>query len=140
MGTKLLLTKGISIPLSELQFRFSRSGGHGGQNVNKVETRVVLLFDLAHSKTLTVDQRQSIMKQLHSRVGDDGMLQLVAQRSRNQWRNRQDAIERFIEIMRKALTPKKPRRATRASASSIEKRIQDKKRRSDIKKARRQRE
>ena len=132
MSTILLITKEVSVPLSELQFRFSRSGGHGGQNVNKVETRVELLFDVARSPSFTETQRETILQHLHSRLDEKGTLRIIAQKSRNQWRNRQDAVERFITLIQKALVPKKIRRATKASIASKEKRLDAKKRRSKI--------
>jgi ribosome-associated protein len=140
MGTALLILKGTSIPLSELTFRFSRSGGHGGQNVNKVETRVELLFDVDRSPSLTEPQREMVLQHLRSRIDDRGIFRIIAQRSRNQWTNRQEAIERFIGVMQKALTPKKVRRATKATGASKEQRLQQKKRRGEIKQSRRARE
>ncbi len=137
MSTSLSIVKGIAIPLSELKFKFSRSSGHGGQNVNKTETRVELLFDLRNSPGLSESHRDLVLQKLRSRIDENGILRIVAQHSRNQWRNRQEAIERFIELMRKALTPIRPRRATKPTPASKEKRHREKKRRGEIKSLRR---
>ena len=137
MGTILLIMKGTTIPLSELQFRFSRSGGRGGQNVNKVETRVELLFNVHQSPSLSETQRETISKKLDSRIDERGNLHIISQKSRYQWRNRQEAVERFIELIQKALTPKKVRRATKVSNAAKENRLEEKKRRSKIKHLRR---
>jgi ribosome-associated protein len=140
MSTKLIIDKAVMIPLSELQFRFSRSGGHGGQNVNKVETRVELFFNIQHSSSLTNEQRLAITQHLKSRIDDEGNLRIIAQSSRYQWRNRQEAVEKFIALLQKALVPKKKRVATKATASSRQKRLESKKRRSTIKLSRTVRE
>ncbi len=132
MGSVLLIMKGTLIRLSELQFKFSRSSGHGGQNVNKVETRVELLFDVTHSQSLTEEQREAVLNHASSRIDGKGVLHIVAQKSRNQWRNRQEAIERFIGLMQRALAPKKTRRATKATSVSKEKRLEAKKHRSKV--------
>jgi ribosome-associated protein len=137
MKANILIIKGLSIPLSALKFQFSRSGGHGGQNVNKVETRVELLFDVEDSTSFTEQQRELIQENLSSRIDENGILHIVAQKSRYQWHNRQHAIRRFIELLQKALRPKKKRIKTKISEESIEKRLDEKKHRSEIKKMRR---
>jgi ribosome-associated protein len=133
------INSNVKIPISELQFRFARSGGHGGQNVNKVETRVELLFDVAQSPSLSDSDRERILKHLKSKIDTAGILRVVAQESRSQWRNREDAVERFAELLRHALIPRKKRIKTRISAGAREKRLEEKKRRSEIKKLRQQR-
>jgi ribosome-associated protein len=126
----------VRIPVSELDFRFSRSSGPGGQHAQKSSTRVELLFDVANSPSLTDDQRARVLKRLAGYVDSQGVLHLAAQSERSQWRNRQEAIDRFHEMMSQALKRRKRRKPTRPSAASQERRLRKKKRRSDIKKRR----
>lgn len=140
MSTQLIILKGVTIPLSELRFRFARSGGHGGQNVNKVETQVELLFDVRGSKSLTREQKHILMDRHNSRIDNNGTLHITAQTSRYQWRNRQEAVEKFITLLQKALTPKKRRIATKATSTSKQKRLESKKKRGQTKKLRKVRE
>ena len=137
MDDPIKISNHLVIPLSELEFRFARSGGKGGQNVNKVETRVELLFDLKHSKSLSEMQRQRLLERLSGKLDSTGVLRIVAQESRSQWRNREIAIERFTRIIREVLKPVKKRIATKASRASKEARIGEKKRRSKILRLRR---
>ena len=121
-----------AIPAHELEFRFSRSAGPGGQNLNKLSTRVELLFDLAHSDALNDAQKLRIARALKARVGRDGLLRITAQESRSQWRNREDALEKFASLLRQALVKRKTRIPTLPSIASRErkalaKRVQSKK-------------
>ncbi len=131
MTPKLIITKTVSIPLSELEFRFARGSGPGGQNVNKVETRVELLFDAAHSPSLTNETREMVFHSIGSRIDANGILHLVVGTSRSQWKNRQEAIKRFLELMQKALTPKKKRVKTKLPQVAKQKRLEQKKRRGE---------
>ena len=126
----------VSIPRSELGFRFSRSSGPGGQHVQKSSTRVELLFDVAQSPSLSDEQRARVLKRLASYTDSEGMLHLVAQSERSQHRNREEVIERFTDLMRKALRPRKRRKRTKPTAASKERRLRKKKRRSELKKLR----
>lgn len=126
----------LAIPAAELDFRFSRSSGPGGQHVQKSSTRVELLFDVAGSPSLTDDQRARISKRLESYLDADGVLHLVSQSERSQWRNRQDVIDRFAELLRSALKRRKKRKPTSPTAASQERRIARKKRRGQKKKLR----
>jgi ribosome-associated protein len=123
----IVINSFTAIPSSELTFRFSRSGGPGGQNVNKVETKVELLFDVANSAGLTDEQKQLILVREKNRIDSDGMLRVMAQESRSQFENRELAVEKFVSIIAGALTKRKKRLKTRASKASKEKRIEGKK-------------
>jgi ribosome-associated protein len=124
---------GISIPEDELRFAASRSGGPGGQNVNKVSSRVTLTFDLKASTALSDGQKRTIMKKLATRINKDGVLRIISQRTRSQEFNRADAIERFSDLLGRALTPERPRVKTRIPAAAHERRIEEKKKRGSIK-------
>src|SRR5205823_11257633 len=120
---------GLSIPEDELRFAASRSGGPGGQNVNKVSSRVTLTFDVQGSTTLSDGHKRAIMKKLATRINKDGVLRIVSQRTRSQELNRTDVIERFSELVRRALTPERPRIKTRIPGAARERRIEEKKKR-----------
>lgn len=128
---------GVRIPWSELTFRFSRSSGPGGQHVNRAETRVELVFDLAGSPSLTEEQKARALQALVSYVDSDGLLHLVSQSSRSQWHNRQEVIERLRGLLREALRPRKRRRPTRPPPEARLRRLEGKRRRSEIKRLRR---
>ncbi len=136
MNDVVIINDSLGIPKSELRFRFARSGGPGGQNVNKVETRVELLFDVTNSPSLRDDQRQTIIAHLKSRVDTEGILHVIAQASRSQWKNREDAVERFADLLRSALKPRKKRVATKTTRAAKEKRLESKKRRGEVKRMR----
>jgi ribosome-associated protein len=120
----------------EFQFKTSRSGGPGGQNVNKTETKVELIFDVQNSALLSVEEKELINKNLASRIADDGMLHLSRSSERSQLRNKERVIEKFYELLEKALTPKKKRLPVKISKGQKEKRIKSKKLRGEIKSAR----
>ena len=124
------IMEGISIPENELSFTASRSGGPGGQNVNKVSTKITLSFDVHHSAALSDDQRRRITEKLATRINNDGILQVVSQRTRSQEMNRADAMERFADLLRSALTPRRARFKTRLPRAAKEERLQEKKKRS----------
>lgn len=130
---KVPINRDVAIPTQELRFRFSRSGGPGGQNVNKVETRVELLFDLAHSPSLTEEQRQQAQEKLAPYLSADGILRLVVSDTRSQKENKAIAIWRFQELLRRALQVSRPRRPTRPTAASVAARLREKRQRSLIK-------
>jgi len=132
----ILVTDRLAIPSEEVTFTASRSSGPGGQNVNKLSTRVTLQFDVLRSPTLTDDQKGRIFVKLKSRISKDGVLSVTCQQSRSQAANRDRAVERFVELLRLALTRKRPRRTTIVPASARERRLEEKKRRGRIKAAR----
>jgi ribosome-associated protein len=126
----------LTIPDEELSFEFSRSGGPGGQNVNKVSTKATLLFDVEASPSLTDVQRSRIMSRLRTRITKTGILRVSSQRHRTQRANREAAVERFAELIGEALHPKRPRRRTRMPKAVKERRLQEKKRRGELKRRR----
>ncbi|MEA2694970.1 MAG: ribosome-associated protein [Acidobacteriota bacterium] len=122
------IADGLDIPDEELSFVTSRSGGPGGQNVNKLETRVTVRFDLARSPALTEEQRVRIAERLATRVTKDGIFQVTSQRHRTQGANREAAVLRFAELLAGALHEEAPRRPTRATRASRQRRLEEKKR------------
>ncbi len=136
MTNTIIINNYTAIPSSEISFRFSRSGGPGGQNVNKLETKVELLFDVANSAGLTEEQKQRILTREKNRIDSEGILSVTAQESRSQSANREAAVEKFIAILAGALAKRKKRIRTRASKASREKRIEGKKRRGRTKQTR----
>ena len=135
--TELTINPGVSLRRDELRFATSRSSGPGGQNVNKVETRVTLLFDLEASGSLSTDEKELLRERLATRLTRAGILRVVSQRHRTQAANRKAAEERFIELVRDALAQRKPRRRTRKPARVDRERLEGKRQRSQIKDARR---
>jgi ribosome-associated protein len=133
----LIVTSLVRIPVSELHFRTSRSSGPGGQNVNKLETRVELLFDIVRSPSLTDEQRERILLNLGSRIDGDGVLHISSQRSRSQWENKQGTIEKLVSLLREVLKVRRKRIKTAPTRSSNETRVQQKKKHSQKKKLRR---
>lgn len=127
----------VSIPLAELRFRYARSSGPGGQHVQRTETKVELLFDVANSPSLDEDQRLRLLDRLGSRIDNEGVLHLTSQAGRSQLENRKDVVERFRHLLAAALKPRKKRRATRPSARARARRMEAKRRRSRIKQLRR---
>src|ERR1041385_9252132 len=127
---------GLTIPEDELHFDASRSGGPGGQNVNKVSSRVTLTFDVAHSPSLSDEQRSRIRRKLTTRINKDGCLRVISQRTRSQDLNREDAVTRFAELLREALTVVTPRVKTRIPKGAHARRMEEKKKRSAIKQVR----
>jgi ribosome-associated protein len=127
---------GLLIPEGEISFTASRSSGPGGQNVNKVSSKVTLSFDLRNSTALTEEQKRKVMGKLAKRINADGILQIVSQRTRSQELNRTDVLERFSELLQRALTPQQPRIRTRVPTAAKKRRVETKRKRSLTKQAR----
>ena len=130
------VTDEIAIDDDEISEAFVRASGPGGQNVNKLATAVQLRFDVRRSPSLPPDVRARLVRLAGSRLTQDGVLLIMAQRYRTQERNREDARERLFELIRQAAIRPKPRRPTRPTAASRERRIEGKKRRAGVKRMR----
>src|SRR5262247_4508939 len=119
----LTITETLEIPLAELYFQFSRSGGPGGQHVNRSATQVELTFDVANSPSLTITQRARILSQLKSYIDTRGILHLSSQTTRSQHRNRAEVVERFALLLQRALHVPKRRIPTQPSAAAAARRL-----------------
>jgi len=131
------VTADISIDEREIEESFVRASGPGGQNVNKLATAVQLRFDVRASPSLPAEVRVRLERLAGTRLTRDGVLVISAQRHRTQARNREDALERLVGLIRRAAVAPRPRRPTRPTAASRERRIEVKKRRAAVKRLRR---
>ena len=113
--------------LSEIQISASRSGGPGGQNVNKVSTKIELRFPVTSSETFQEKEKQAILAKLKNRINMEGELIVTSSTERSQWRNRENAIRKFFELLEKALSKPKKRKKTQPTTASKIKRIENKK-------------
>lgn len=127
------VTPHIALDEREIEESFVRASGPGGQNVNKLSTAVQLRFDAAHSPNLPEGVRQRLMRLAGQRLTREGVIVIVAQRFRTQERNRADALERLVDLVRAATHVDKPRRPTRPTLASKKRRLESKSRRGDVK-------
>ena len=133
----IFISPRISIPMTEIDFQVSKSGGPGGQKVNKTSSRITLVFDLAHSPSIPPEDRAWLLGKLGTRLSTEGVLRIDVSSERSQGANRRLSIERFEELLKKALVRPKKRRPTKPSRGSKERRLDAKKRRSQTKRDRR---
>jgi ribosome-associated protein len=127
----------LSTVSSELRFKAVRSSGAGGQNVNKVSSKVILTFDVRNSNGLDDAEKELILNKLTSRTSSEGILSLACDEDRSQFRNKDIVIRRFISLITDTLKVVVPRKATKVPKSVIRKRLKDKKNHSDLKQSRR---
>lgn len=127
---------GLSLPDDELRFTFSRSGGPGGQNVNKVSSKATLWFNVVESPTLSEMQKQKLLQRLGNRISKDGVLQIVSAQFRTQKANREDALQRFATLLSAALHEQRVRKKTRVPRRVKETRLKSKKRKGMLKASR----
>jgi ribosome-associated protein len=135
----LVINDRIIIPREELRFEFARSGGPGGQNVNKVESKAILRWRPAESPALPADLRERLLRAIAPRLTEDGDLLITSQRTRDRGRNIEDCLEKLRRLVQAAARPPKTRRPTRPTAASRRRRAEDKARRSATKRLRRTR-
>jgi ribosome-associated protein len=121
------ITDQVAIPEEELKFTASLSSGPGGQNVNKVSSRITLWFDVVNSPTLSPEQKELILRRLQNRIGKDGLLRVISQQTRSQAENRELAIMRFVELLRDAVRQVPTRKKTRVSRAAKLRRLDEKK-------------
>jgi ribosome-associated protein len=133
------ITSTISISENELQFDFIRASGPGGQNVNKVSSAVQLRFDIRRSPSLPLAVKERLAALAGRRLTDEGELIIQARRHRTQQANREDAVERLVDLIKQAARPPKSRRPTKPTQASREQRLKDKARRSKLKRLRQDR-
>lgn len=131
------VTRSLTVPDSEIEYRYSRSGGPGGQHANKTSTKVELVWDVAGSNALGPRQRARLLEGLGRRLDNSGTLRLASDRYRSQYRNKEDVNERLRRLVAQALATRRSRVATAPTAAAKQRRLDQKRRRSDVKKMRR---
>ncbi len=136
MSDDLVINNGVTVPGAELTYTASRASGPGGQHVNTSDTRIQLRWNVAETRALTDAQRARVLRALASRLTDAGELILASGAHRSQLRNREEVRQRLAQMLREALVPPKPRKKTRPTAASKQRRLEQKKQRARIKKGR----
>ncbi len=136
MSDDLVINSQVTLPAAELAFMASRSSGPGGQHVNTTDSRIQLRWNLRESEALSDFQRNRLLKVLANRLTEAGEIILACDSNRSQRRNREEVAQRLAALLREALIPPKPRKKTRPTKASKERRLQDKRRRSKLKKGR----
>ena len=140
MSDVIKITSNIEIPRSDLTFRTARSGGPGGQHVNTADTKVILSYNIANSavlrEALSEQKFARFVERLANKLDKDGILQVTCQETRSQLSNKEIAVERFVSILKGALIEPKKRKKTKPSRAAVERRLQAKKKRSNLKKDR----
>ncbi|HEV3464240.1 MAG TPA: alternative ribosome rescue aminoacyl-tRNA hydrolase ArfB [Actinomycetota bacterium] len=136
MAEAVRITPEVAIPVAELEFRASRASGPGGQWVNTPDSRVELRFDVAGSPSLSAEDKERALRRLGPRLDRNGVLRVVAQAQRSQLANRRAATERFTELLAAALATPRARTPTRPSRAAAARRVERKRRRSDVKRLR----
>jgi ribosome-associated protein len=132
----IVVTPRLTIPASELEISFARSGGPGGQNVNKVSSKVDLRWNPTTSMALTLDDRELLLARLKNRLTTEGELIVTSTLTRDQIKNREDALRKLALIVRAALDRPKPRKPTKVSKGAKRRRVADKRHKSEIKRGR----
>ncbi|AWW32494.1 aminoacyl-tRNA hydrolase [Echinicola strongylocentroti] len=122
---------------NEVTFKTAKSGGPGGQNVNKVNTKVQLVFDVRSSQILTEEEKDKVLEQLGTKLNADGHIQVVVQESRSQLQNKTLALQKFGQLISKVFVRKKKRKPTKPTKSAVKKRLDNKKRKGEKKQWRR---
>jgi len=130
------ITPDVAVSEHELTFTYDRSPGPGGQNANKVNTRVTLVFDVKKSMSLSSQQKNCLRNNLTTRISQEGLLRISSSRERTQLANRRAAVNRFVDLMGKAFRASKARKKTQPTVAAKQKRIDDKKRRGALKSVR----
>ena len=136
MSDDLVINNGVTIPATELSYAASRASGPGGQHVNTTESRIQLRWNVAETRALTDAQRARVLRAFASRLTDAGELILASDAHRSQRRNREEVRQRLAQLLREALVPPKPRKKTRPTAASRQRRMEEKRQRGQIKKGR----
>jgi len=132
-ATSLSISEGLTIPISELEFRFVRSSGPGGQHVNKTSTQVELRFDLLNSPSISDADRRWLLSRLGRKVDSSGILQVTSQEYRSQLRNRTSTIEKLRDMLKEAMRRPKKRKPTKPTKGAKERRLESKKKHSTVK-------
>jgi ribosome-associated protein len=136
MGDDLIINNNVQIPASELIYTASRASGPGGQHVNTTDSRIQLRWNLEASTALTEPQRSRLRRAFSSRITEAGEIILACDSNRSQRRNREEVTQRLAALVREALIPPKPRKKTRPTKASRERRLEEKRQRSNLKKGR----